>query len=143
MGYLTQNALAACDGILSPCPLDALCFASLSQFWTVYLEISAFIGRGLADKKYDFVGIFVSKAKLEKDEFSTSNIVKKWLKSSYGDKLWDITLPESTVVKTAAATLQTIYDIDDKTEYEKQSYKRYKEPMDDLVDLIINQFWSK
>ena len=146
LGYLTQNAVAASDAILSPCPLDALDFASLSQFWTVFMEIAGQLGEAMAEKKYDFVGVFVSKAKLEKDEMATSNIVKGWLKKAFGERMWDITLPESTLIKTASAMLQTIYDVTDKKEMQKQSYKRYKEPMDMLVDLIAAQFnadWSK
>ena len=146
LGYLTQNAVAASDAILSPCPLDALDFASLTQFWTVFMEIAGYIGEGLSEKQYDFVGVFVSKARLEKDEYATSNIVKGWLKRAFGERLWDITLPESTLIKTASAMLQTVYDITDKAEIDKQSYKRYKEPMDTLVDLIASQFnvdWSK
>ena len=69
-----------------------------------------------------------------------------WLKKAFGERMWDITLPESTLIKTASAMLQTIYDVTDKKEMQKQSYKRYKEPMDMLVDLIAAQFnadWSK
>lgn len=140
LGSLTQNAVIAADAILCPCPLDALDFASLVQFWGLFLELVGFFGKNLITKRFDFVGIFVSKAKLEKDEFATSNIIKGWLKRAFGEKLWDITLPESGLVKTAASLLQTIYDISDKKEMEKQSYKRYKEPMDDLVDSIISRF---
>lgn len=143
LGFLTQNAMSAADAVLAPCPLDALDFASLTQFWSVFMEIA--LHKNI-DKTYDFVGIFISMAKMEKDEFATSNIVKEWLKKAFQDKLWDITLPDSSVVKTASSVLKTVYDVTDKREVEKASFKRYKEPMDQLVDMVVSQFnqaWSK
>lgn len=140
LGYLTQSILFSADAIICPCPLDSLDLCSLVSFWGLFMDFANFEPADMSNKTYDFVSVFISKAKMEKEQLATSNIIKGWVMQAFGDKVWDITLPTSEIVKTYAAQMQTIYDISDKKEMAKQSYRRYKEPMEKLVDYILSGF---
>ena len=136
LGYLTQNAMVAADGLLMPCPLDALDYASSTQFWGVFAELAVTLPSFAATKKYDFVEVFLTKTKPESDLMASA--VRSWIQASYGTHLSAIGIPESSVAKSAAAQLKTIYDLQ-KPDGSIEAYKRYKEPMDALVDHILGQ----
>ncbi len=136
LGYLTQNAMVAADGLLMPCPLDALDYASSTQFWGVFAELAATLPSFAATKKYDFVEIFLTKTKSESDLMASA--VRGWIQASYGTHLGAIGIPESSVAKSAATQLKTIYDLH-KPDGSIEAYKRYKEPMDSLVDHVLGQ----
>ena len=136
LGYLTQNAMVAADGLLMPCPLDALDYASSTQFWGVFAELAVTLPSFSATKKYDFVEVFLTKTKPESDLMASA--VRSWIQASYGTHLSAIGIPESSVAKSAAAQLKTIYDLQ-KPDGSIEAYKRYKEPMDELVDHILGQ----
>jgi chromosome partitioning protein len=136
LGYLTQNAMVAADGLLMPCPLDALDYASSTQFWGVFAELAATLPSFAATKNYDFVEIFLTKTKSESDLMASA--VRGWIQASYGTHLGAIGIPESSVAKSAATQLKTIYDLH-KPDGSIEAYKRYKEPMDSLVDHVLGQ----
>jgi chromosome partitioning protein len=136
LGYLTQNAMVAADGLLMPCPLDALDYASSTQFWGVFAELAETLPNFKDQKKYDFVEIFLTKTKPESDLMASA--VRKWIQASYGTHLGSIGIPESIAAKSAAAQIKTIYDLQ-KPDGSIESYKRYKEPMDALVDHVLGQ----
>lgn len=136
LGYLTQNAMVAADGLLMPCPLDALDYASSTQFWGVFAELAATLPSFAASKQYDFVEVFLTKTKPESDLMASA--VRGWIQASYGTHLSAIGIPESSVAKSAATQLKTIYDLQ-KPDGSIESYKRYKEPMDSLVDHVLGQ----
>lgn len=136
LGYLTQNAMVAADGLLMPCPLDALDYASSTQFWGVFAELAETLPGFKEEKKYDFVEIFLTKTKPESDLMATA--VRGWIQSSYGSHLGSIGIPDSIAAKSAAAQLKTIYDLQ-KPDGSVESYKRYKDPMDALVDHVLGQ----
>lgn len=136
LGYLTQNAMVAADGLLMPCPLDALDYASSTQFWGVFAELAVTLPSFSSTKKYDFVEVFLTKTKPESDLMASA--VRSWIQASYGTHLSAIGIPESSVAKSAAAQLKTIYDLQ-KPDGSIEAYKRYKEPMDALVDHILGQ----
>jgi chromosome partitioning protein len=64
--------------------------------------------------------------------------VRGWIQASYGTHLGAIGIPDSIAAKSAAAQLKTIYDLQ-KPDGSVESYKRYKEPMDALVDHVLGQ----
>jgi chromosome partitioning protein len=139
LSHLTINALIAADGLLMPCPPDALDFASSVQFWEVFTELMAKLP-GTDEKAYDFVSIVYTKVQTN----DVSRLVKAWMKQAYGTYVNGIEIPESAAAKLAAAQLKTIYDLP-KPEGSPEAFKRYKEPMDRLVDFVIEQLafaWS-
>ena len=136
LGYLTQNAMVAADGLLMPCPLDALDYASSTQFWGVFAELAATLPSFSATKHYDFVEVFLTKTKPESDLMASA--VRGWIQASYGTHLSAIGIPESSVAKSAATQLKTIYDLQ-KPDGSIEAYKRYKDPMDSLVDHVLGQ----
>jgi len=111
LGYLTQNAMAVADGILTPCPLEALDFASLTQFFGVFTEISSLLPGYFEKKQFDFMGVVINKAKLERDDFTTGNIIKSWIKNSFKEYLWDVIIPDSKIPKDSTSQLKTVYDL--------------------------------
>lgn len=136
LGYLTQNAMVAADGLLMPCPLDALDYASSTQFWGVFAELTETLPEFKDTKKYDFVEIFLTKTKPESDLMASA--VRGWIQASYGSHLGSIGIPDSIAAKSAAAQLKTIYDLQ-KPDGSMESYKRYKDPMDAMVDHVLGQ----
>ncbi len=151
LNYLTQNAIFASDMIFSPCPQKSLDLASLSQFWSIFSELSASAkypdgddisapARAARDfmltKKYDLVEVFMSMTKSDKDELGQT--VKGWLKQSYKEHFWDIGIPESTIPEIQSAQLKTVFDMTGK-ECNTQAYKRYKEPLDALITHINHE----
>lgn len=151
LNYLTQNAIFASDMIFSPCPQKSLDLASLSQFWAIFSELSAsakYPDREnlsapaqaakdfMSTKKYDVVEVFMSMTKPDKDEMGQT--VKGWLKQSYKEHFWDIGIPESTIPEIQSAQLKTVFDMSGK-ETNTQSYKRYKEPLDALINHINHE----
>jgi chromosome partitioning protein len=145
LGYLTQNAMAMADGILTPCPLEALDFASLTQFYGVFTEISSLLPGYFEQKKFDFIGVVINKAKLEKDDFTTGNIIKSWIKNSFKEYLWDVIIPDSKIPKDTTSQLKTVYDLS-YDETKSTAYKRFREPMDRLADQVLlelHEAWKR
>jgi len=140
LSHLTVNAMIAADGLLMPCPPDALDFASSVQFWGIFSELID----GLPDakhKRYDFISIVYTKVQANE----ISRLVKTWMKQAYGAHINGIEIPDSTAARTASAQLKTIYDLS-KPDGSIEAYRRYKEPLDRLADYVLDQLavsWSK
>lgn len=139
LSYLTLNAMIAADGLIMPCPPNALDFASSVQFWGIFSELIDNLPNA-KDKKYDFVTIIYTKVQ----STEISRLVKTWMQQAYGTHINGIEIPESTAAKTASAQLKTIYDLS-KPDGSSEAYRRYKEPLDRLADYVIDQLaiaWS-
>jgi chromosome partitioning protein len=136
LGYLTQNAMFAADGLVAPCPLEALDCASLAQFWSVYVEIASYFPDLRNSKSFDFVDVLITKAKPERDEIS--KIIKEWVKESYKKHLCDVIIPDSSVPKTASAELKTVYELK-RGDISSATFRRYKGPVDAFTDHITSQ----
>lgn len=140
LSHLTVNAMIAADGLLMPCPPDALDFASSVQFWGIFSELLD----GLPDaksKRYDFISIVYTKVQANE----ISRLVKTWMKQAYGAHINGIEIPDSTAARTASAQLKTIYDLS-KPDGSAEAYRRYKDPLDRLADYVLDQLaiaWSK
>lgn len=140
LSHLTVNAMIAADGLLMPCPPDALDFASSVQFWGIFSELID----GLPDakqKRYDFISIVYTKVQANE----ISRLVKTWMKQAYGAHINGIEIPDSTAARTASAQLKTVYDLS-KPDGSIEAYRRYKEPLDRLADYVLDQLavsWSK
>ncbi|RJF92092.1 ParA family protein [Noviherbaspirillum saxi] len=133
LSHLTVNAMIAADGLLMPCPPDALDFASSVQFWGIFSELVD----GLPDakeKRYDFISIIYTKVQANE----ISRLVKTWMKQAYGTHINGIEIPDSTAARTASAQLKTIYDLS-KPDGSAEAYRRYKDPLDRLADYVLDQ----
>jgi len=85
----------------------------------------------------------MSMTKPDRDELG--NTIKGWLKQSYKEHFWEIGIPESTIPEIQAAQLRTVFDMSGK-ETNTQAYKRYKEPLDALINHIaheLQQAWKR
>jgi chromosome partitioning protein len=139
LSHLTVNAMIAADGLLMPCPPDALDFASSVQFWGIFSELVD----GLPDAKqkhYDFISIIYTKVQANE----ISRLVKTWMKQAYGAHINGTEIPDSTAARTASAQLKTIYDLS-KPDGSVEAYRRYKDPLDRLADYVLDQLalaWS-
>lgn len=133
LSHVTVNAMIAADGLLMPCPPDALDFASSVQFWGIFSELVD----GLPDakeKRYDFISIVYTKVQANE----ISRLVKTWMKQAYGAHINGIEIPDSTAARTASAQLKTIYDLS-KPDGSAEAYRRYKDPLDRLADYVLDQ----
>jgi chromosome partitioning protein len=137
LGYLTQNAIEAADAILSPCPQEALDYASLCQFWGIFAELANLLPRFTETKAYDFVEIFINKAKPSND--AVASAITQWIKASFGSHLCAFSLPESVIVQKSLQDNLTIYDLVGTKEVSTPAYKRFKDPMDEFVTHVCNQ----
>lgn len=133
LSHLTVNAMIAADGLLMPCPPDALDFASSVQFWGIFSELIENLP-GAKEKKYDFVSIVYTKVQAN----DVGRLVKTWMKQAYGAHINGVEIPESTAARMASAQIKTIYDLS-KPDGSVEAYRRYKEPLDRLADYVTDQ----
>lgn len=139
LSHLTVNAMIAADGLLMPCPPDALDFASSVQFWGIFSELIDALPDA-KDKSYDFVTIIYTKVQASE----ISRLVKSWMAQAYGAHVNGIEIPDSSAARTASAQIKTIYDLS-KPDGSTEAYRRYKEPLDRLADYLADQLalgWS-
>jgi chromosome partitioning protein len=140
LSHLTVNSMIAADGLIMPCPPDALDFASSVQFWGIFSELVDHLP-GANEKTYDFISVVYTKVQAN----DISRLVKTWMSHAYGGYINGIEIPESTVAKTVSAQLKTIYDLS-KPDGSPESFRRYKEPLDRLADYVLDQLaisWSQ
>lgn len=140
LSHLTVNAMIAADGLLMPCPPDALDFASSVQFWGIFSELVEGLPNA-NEKYYDFISIVYTKVQANE----ISRLVKTWMKQAYGAHINGIEIPDSTAARTASAQLKTIYDLS-KPDGSPEAYRRYKDPLDRLADYVLDQLalaWRK
>jgi chromosome partitioning protein len=139
LSHLTVNAMIAADGLIMPCPPEALDFASSVQFWGIFSELIDSLPE--AKKKiYDFISIVYTRVATN----DLSLLVKMWMTQAYGVHINGIEIPESRAAQSAAAQLKTVYDLS-KPDGSLDAYRRYKEPLDRLADFVLNQLalaWS-
>ncbi|NEX63000.1 ParA family protein [Noviherbaspirillum galbum] len=133
LSHLTVNAMIAADGLLMPCPPDALDFASSVQFWGIFSELMEGLPDAM-DKRYDFISVIYTKVQANE----ISRIVKTWMHQAYGRHINGIEIPDSTAARTASAQLKTIYDLS-KPDGSAEAYRRYKDPLDRLADYVLDQ----
>lgn len=141
LSYLTINALLASDAIILPCPPEGLDFASSTQFWHLFSDVARKLPGVLANKRYDFVNIVMTKVR----STEISKVVQSWLHKAYGDRVLPFVIPESSVQVSASAMLSTIYDLP-KSEWNSTSYNRIREPLDRLAEHLDSQLsraWAK
>lgn len=141
LSHLTMNAMLAANGLLMPCPPNALDFASSVQFWGLFAELAESLP-GVRDRqRYDFMTVVYNKVQSN----DAARLVKTWMESAYGAHINGIEVPESVAAHTASAQLKTIYDLS-KPDGTLEAYRRFKEPLDRLADYVLDKIvvnWSR
>ena len=125
--------MLAADGLIMPCPPEALDFASSVQFWGLFSDLTENM-RDANKKVYDFMTVLLTKVKATDGH----RLVKPWMKQAYGKHMNYLEIPESDAAKMASAQLKTIYDLS-KPDGTPEAYRRYKDPLDQLCDQVLER----
>ena len=143
LSYITINAIMASNGLVMPLPPNALDYASASQFWNLFSELSneMLTSRGL-DKEFDFIHVLLSR--VDSSE-TTSDIVRTWIQATYKEKVLPVEIPKTAVTSSASAEFSTVYDIQ-KYDGNARTFKRARDAYDQFVGYVessIRAAWSK
>lgn len=143
LSYTTINAFIASNGIIIPLPPNALDFASASQFWSLFSDLttSLLTDRGLT-KEFDFIHVLL--ARVDSAD-GASNIVRQWIGQTYAEKVLPVEIPKTTVTGVTAAEFGTVYDVA-KYDGSARTLKRAREAYDNFVRHIegsIESAWAK
>ena len=143
LSYITINALMASNGIVMPLPPNALDYASASQFWNLFSDLSneMLTKRGL-DKEFDFVHVLLSRVDATE---STSDIVRTWIQATYKEKVLPVEIPKTAVTSSASAEFSTVYDIQ-KYDGNARTFKRARDAYDQFVGYVessVRAVWLK
>ena len=130
LSYITINAIMASNGLVMPLPPNALDYASASQFWNLFSDLSneMLTSRGL-DKEFDFIHVLLSR--VDSSE-TTSDIVRTWIQATYKEKVLPVEIPKTAVTSSASAEFSTVYDIQ---KYDGNS--RHFKPARDAQDQFV------
>lgn len=136
LSYTTINAVMAADGLVVPVPPSTLDFASLSQFWSLYLDIAHELNelRGEA-KKFEFVDILASRVDAND---TSSRVVKTWLREVYAERVLATEIPRTSVAGTASVGFGTVYDLP-KGSTNSGTYSRAFDAYDQFVNEVDAQ----
>ena len=143
LSYTTINAFMASNGIIMPLPPNALDFASASQFWNLFSDLTTemLTKRGLS-KEFDFIHVLL--ARVDSADAS-SNIVRQWIGQTYAEKVLPVEIPKTAVTGVASAEFGTVYDVS-KYDGSARTFKRARDAYDSFVGHIegsIRAVWSK
>jgi chromosome partitioning protein len=134
LSYMTINAFMAADGLIVPTPPSALDYASSTQFWNLFSDLSSSmkqVAPGL-NKSFDFIHVLL--AKVDQSQAAT-HVVREWITKTYGGLVLPIEIPTTTVTQSAAAEFGTVYDIS-KYDGSLKTYQRAREAYDRLAEII-------
>lgn len=137
LSYLTINAFMATDGLIVPTPPSALDYASSTQFWSLFSDLSTSMRNIVPDldKSFDFINILL--AKVDQSQAATP-IVRDWIQKTYEGMVLPVEIPTTTVTQSASAEFGTVYDIS-RYEGSLRTYQRAREAYDRFAELIDQQ----
>jgi chromosome partitioning protein len=143
LSYITINAIMASNGIVMPLPPNALDYASASQFWNLFSDLSEemLTKRGL-EKEFDFIHVLLSRVDSAE---STSDIVRSWIQATYKEKVLPVEIPKTAVTSSASAEFSTVYDIQ-KYDGNARTFKRARDAYDQFVGYVessVRASWAK
>lgn len=143
LSYTTINAFMASNGIIMPLPPNALDFASASQFWSLFADLTneLITKRGLS-KAFDFIHVLL--ARVDSSD-AASNIVRQWIGSTYAEKVLPVEIPKTAVTATTSAEFGTVYDIS-RYDGSAKTFKRARDAYDTFVSYIegsIRSVWQQ
>lgn len=143
LSYTTINAFMASNGIIMPLPPNALDFASASQFWSLFADLTneLITKRGLS-KSFDFIHVLL--ARVDASD-AASNIVRQWIGSTYAEKVLPVEIPKTAVTATTSAEFGTVYDIS-RYDGSAKTFKRARDAYDTFVSYIegsVRSVWQQ
>lgn len=137
LSYMTINAFMAANILIVPTPPSALDYASSTQFWSLFSDLSTSMRSIVPDLNKQFDSIHVLLAKVDHSQAATP-VVREWIKKTYGYLVLPVEIPTTTVTQSAAAEFGTVYDIS-KYEGSLKTYQRAREAYDRLAEIIDQQ----
>lgn len=142
LSYITINSIMASNGLVMPLPPNALDYASASQFWNLFSDLSneMLVKRGM-EKEFDFIHVLLSR--VDSSE-STSDIVRTWIQATYKEKVLPVEIPKTAVASSASAEFSTVYDIQ-KYDGNSRTFKRARDAYDQFVGYVessIRAAWA-
>ncbi|MGS1036068.1 ParA family protein [Burkholderia glumae] len=141
LSYLTINAFMAADGLIVPTPPSALDYASSTQFWSLFADLSesmAKVAPAAAEKHFDFINVLL--AKVDHSQTATP-IVRDWINKTYEGLVLPIEIPTTAVTQSAAAEFGTVYDIS-RYQGSLKTYQRAREAYDRFSRIVDQQLVS-
>ena len=143
LSYTTINAFMASDGIIMPLPPNALDFASASQFWNLFSDLTTELltKRGLS-KEFDFIHILL--ARVDSAD-AASNIIRQWIGQTYAEKVLPVEIPKTAVTGATSAEFGTVYDVS-KYDGNARTFKRARDAYDSFVGHIegsVRAVWAR
>jgi chromosome partitioning protein len=143
LSYITINSIIASNGMVMPLPPNALDYASASQFWNLFSDLSneMLTSRGL-EKEFDFIHVLLSRVDASE---STSDIVRTWIQATYKEKVLPVEIPKTAVASSASAEFSTVYDIQ-KYDGNARTFKRARDAYDQFVGYVessVRAAWAK
>ena len=143
LSYTTINAFMASNGIIMPLPPNALDFASASQFWSLFADLTneLITKRGLS-KAFDFIHVLL--ARVDSSD-AASNIVRQWIGQTYAEKVLPVEIPKTAVTATSSVEFGTVYDIS-RYDGNARTFKRARDAYDTFVSHIegsIRSVWQQ
>ena len=143
LSYTTINAFMASDGIIMPLPPNALDFASASQFWNLFSDLTTELltKRGLS-KEFDFIHILL--ARVDSAD-AASNIIRQWIGQTYAEKVLPVEIPKTAVTGVTSAEFGTVYDVS-KYDGNARTFKRARDAYDSFVGHIegsVRAVWAR
>ncbi|KTT15428.1 AAA family ATPase [Pseudacidovorax intermedius] len=142
LSYTTINAFMASNGIIMPLPPNALDFASASQFWSLFSDLTGELltKRGL-DKHFDFIHVLL--ARVDSAD-AASTVIRQWIGQTYAEKVLPVEIPKTAVTGVASAEFGTVYDVS-RYDGSARTFKRARDAYDSFVGQIegsIRAVWN-
>jgi chromosome partitioning protein len=133
LSYTTINAFMAAEGLIIPLPPSALDFASSSQFWSLFSDLSTgLVESASLSKTFDFINVLLARVD-STDPASAS--VRSLIQTTYQEKVLPVEIPKTNVTSVSAVQFSTVYDLA-KYDGSLKTYKRARDAYDRLTDLV-------
>ncbi|MFU8797099.1 MAG: AAA family ATPase [Gammaproteobacteria bacterium] len=137
LGYLTLNAVIACDGIIIPIPPSMSDYSSFIMFTATLRNLF----KNLSNKKIEYLRILISKHNSSNESLQMENMMRE----QFGRYILANHMCETVEVAKAANEIGTIYDVS-KPRGSREAYRRAVQHLDDVNMEILNNFkdiWAK
>ncbi|MBS0454077.1 MAG: AAA family ATPase [Proteobacteria bacterium] len=135
LSYLTINSLFAANGLIIPLPPETLDFASLSQFWQLFSQLTgSLLQKRGSSKVFEFQNVLLSKV----SKSVTTDVVRQWISQTYGAKVLPLEIPRTATTSLKSAEFGTVYDATP-DDLKDRTYKRAREAYDQFVEHVERQ----
>lgn len=137
LGWLTLNAIVACDGIIIPIPPSMYDYSS----FVMYTGTLRNMFKELPSKKLTYLRILISKHPGNNESLQMEQLMRE----QYGRYILSNHMCETVEVAKASNEMGTVYDIS-KPRGSREAYRRAIQHLDDVNNEIINNFkdiWAR